>query len=596
MSLTLRTWPTSFWSFFLGPKVGDGLSCIVQPVSRSPPSWRTPVHLTNGINLTIIYNPKIFVFATMTGSVEMKGANEHDLDSSEHDTKEEQEVDEEYAHSMTESYHYGAEGEGLTPAEYRSLKFKSNMFFLFSGIAFGAQAMDKSVTAAGSVMGLRKDHPLGLAMKGKMFSYVNISYFIGYVVMNVPFSIFLLEKVGARYNGLILAISGMIVACSGASQNYAGYIATRTLLGVMQSVCEPTVAVTMHQWAHGGNHYGWALTWITWNGVGQLFLQALGYGLFLHGHPTKGHIYGPYSIAPWRIFFIIVGIMTFIYGLMFYLLVPNSPQNSNFLNEKEKSYMRHRSINRLNRPFRRIDVKPKQIIEAFTTGLHHSALLFFAVFVNALNGSAVNTYNNIWLKDFIRQAHPNMTSDESSEQSLLYGMISPAIKIVLSILISVASLKGIFRNYRCVYVLFFMVIHLIATCLLAYGPTPHARYGGLFLYNATVEVAHAGMFSVVASNMGGLSKKITVNGLLLIAQGVGGCIGPRIFSNVSKQSKARAGAMVALSAISLACLAGLFLSFFIENKIRDKKNEKLPKGVDRLELTDREDVEFRYHL
>lgn len=117
-------------------------------------------------------------------------------------------------------------------------------------------------------------------------------------------------------------------------------------------------------------------------------------------------------------------------------------------------------------------------------------------------------------------------------------------------------------------------------------------YGGLFLYNATVEVAHAGVFSIVASNIGGLSKKITVNGLLLIAQGVGGCIGPKIFQNISKQSSSRAG----LSAASLACLAGLFLNFFIENKLRDKKDEKLSKGVDRLELTEREDPEFRYPL
>lgn len=505
---------------------------------------------------------------------------------------------EKYAHSLTD-VPPPSEGEGeivLSPSELRKLKLKSVFFFLVSGIAFGAQAMDKSVTSAGSVMGLRKAEPFGLNMTGDKFSYVNISYWIGYVVTNVPFSIFLLEKIGASYNGLILASAGAIVACSGAAQNYAGYIATRTLLGITQTVCEPTVAITIHQWTHGGNHYGWALTWIVWNGIGQLFLQALGYGLYHHGHKTKEHKYGIYSIPPWRIFFIIVGILTAIYGVVFYFFVPNSPQDCRYMTEKEKAYMRQRTINRVNRPFKRISVKYHQVLEAFTTGFHHSFLLFIALFANAINGSAVNTFTNIWLKDFISQAHPHLTSVESNEQSLLYGMISPAIKIVLSALISVASLQGLFRNYRCVYVIFFMVIHLIATCLLAYGPTPYVRYAGLFLYNPTVEVAHAGMFSIVASNTGGLSKKITVNGLLLIAQGVGGCIGPKIFANVPKQSTSRAAALIALAAVSLFCLCVLFLSFFIENKIRDKKNQKLPPGTDRLQLTDREDVEFRYHL
>ena len=505
---------------------------------------------------------------------------------------------EKYANSLTDipSPSHDEEEVVLSPSELRTLKLKSVFFFLVSGIAFGAQAMDKSVTSAGSVMGLRKASPFGLNMVGDMFSWVNISYWIGYVVTNVPFSIFLLEKIGASYNGLVLASAGAIVACSGASQNYAGYIATRTLLGITQTVCEPTVAITIHQWTHGGNHYGWALTWIVWNGVGQLFLQALGYGLYRHGHKTKQHDYGIYSIQPWRIFFIIVGLMTAIYGLIFYFFVPNSPQDCRYMNEKEKAYMRQKTVNRLNRPFHRINVKYHQVLEAFTTGFHHSFLLFVALFVNAINGSAVNTFTNIWLKDFISQAHPHLSSVESNEQSLLYGMIAPAIKMVLATIISIASLNGLFRNYRCVYVIFFMVIHLIATCLLAYGPTPYVRYGGLFLYNPTVEVAHAGMFSIVASNTCGLSKKITVNGLLLIAQGVGGCIGPKIFANVPKQSGSRAAAMVALSAVSLFCLSVLFISFFIENKIRDKKNQKLPAGTDRLQLTDREDVEFRYHL
>lgn len=518
----------------------------------------------------------------------MQGVNETSKDDThDYDLESNEKRKYDYENSLTDIRdEESEESASLTAKEWTILKYKSHLFFLASGIAFGAQALDKSVTSAGSVMGLRSD----LHMHGRMFSWVNTSYWIAYVVTNVPFSIFLLEKLGARYNGLILACSGAVVACSGAAQNYAGFIATRTILGLLQSVCEPTIAITIHQWTHGGNHYGWALTWMTWNGIGQLFLQALGYGLYLH------NVEGAYSIAGWRILFIIVGLMTLIYGVIFYFFVPNSPQDASFLTAKEKLYMRQKSVARLNRPFKRIDVKFKQIQEAFTTGLHHSALLFFALFANAINGSAVNTYNNIWLKDFIKEAHPHMTSVEANEKSLLYGMISPAIKVVLTTLISIASLKGIFRNYRCVYVIFFMVIHLIATCLLAYGPTPHARYGGLFMYNASVEVAHAGMFSLVASNTGGMSKKITVNGLLLIAQGVGGSIGPQIFLHVSSQSSGRAGAMVALSAVSLACLIALFISYYVENVIRDRKNEKLPEGVDPLSLTDREDVEFRYHL
>lgn len=499
-------------------------------------------------------------------------------------------------HSPSKYFEVADESTDLTSQELRNLKLKSRIFFLLAGVAYGIQTMDKFIVSVASVMGLKKEYPIGLSMKGDMYSYVNISYWIGYIVTCIPLSTLLLEKVGARYNGLSLAAGGVIIACSSASRNYAGYIVTRTLLGVLSSTCEPTVVMMIHQWTHGGDHYGWALTWITWNGVVEIFMQAVGYGLYSRGHPTSTRYYGMYSLAPWRIILIIVGLMTFIYGILFYFFVPNSPQDSGFLSGKEKSYMRQRNINRLNTTFKYIHVNYSQIVEAFTSGLHHSALLFFAVLANAINGSAVNTFNNIWLKQFIEQAHPQMSTVESNEESLLYGMIAPAVKVVMTILVSAATLKGVFRNYRCVYIIFFMVIHLIATCLLTCGPTPYARYGGLFIYNATVEVAHAGLFSVVASNIGGSSKKITVNGLLMIAQGLGGCIGPRAFSNVSSQSPARTGSMIALSAFSLVCICGLFLSFYIENRIRDAANEELPKGFDRLEITDREDVGFRYHL
>lgn len=486
----------------------------------------------------------------------------------------------------------------LTPREKRILRWKCGLFMaLLPGMSYSLQYLDKAVVASSSVMGLRKD----LNMHGTMYSWTTSSYFIGYLVCNIPFALLLLEKAGPRWNGAALFAWGLIVACSAGAQSFGGFIACRVLLGMLESVCEPSITIMTHQWMPPDEHYAWIETWFAWNGFTAIFLNAISYGLY------RGQIHHQYSIPGWRILFIICGLISIVGALAYLFIVPNSPQEAWFLNEREKAAMRKADVGE-KKKFRRSDIEWNQIREALTTDLHKTACLFLAIFCNSLNGGAVNTFISLIIKSFVVQGNRKLTDVQANERSLLYGMIPGGIKAGGCIIIVVLCLNGFMKRYRCFYVILFSALHVAAAFMLVYGSHDKNRHGtsganvslaGTYMYNFSVEVAHGGIISLVASNCQGRTKKIFVNGLTLLAFALGNILGPKVvFKNfkVSTGWGASKRALAALSVVSFVVLIILFISYVVENKRKDQKDEKLPEGADPELLTDQENPEFRYHL
>jgi MFS family permease len=53
---------------------------------------------------------------------------------------------------------------------------------------------------------------------------------------------------------------------------------------------------------------------------------------------------GAAGIAGWRWIYIIEGIITVVYGLLCFILIPSSYEKAFFLNNDDKEVMRHRAI------------------------------------------------------------------------------------------------------------------------------------------------------------------------------------------------------------------------------------------------------------
>ena len=99
------------------------------------------------------------------------------------------------------------------------------------------------------------------------------------------------------------------------------------------------------------------------------------------------------------------------------------------------------------------------------------------------------------------------------------------------------------------------------------------------------------------SNTLGYTKKTTVNGIVFTTLAVAFLVGPQIFRDSPYYPKAK-DAVIGLWVLALLLLVALWALNTRENKRRDKLQAEgrvqHPEGVEFLDLTDKENLNFRY--
>lgn len=81
-------------------------------------------------------------------------------------------------------------------------------------------------------MGIQHD----LGMKGNDFSWLATAFFIAYAIAEIPQGALLQRFPVAKVLGANVFCWGIILCCSSATKNFAGILALRVLLGLMEAV------------------------------------------------------------------------------------------------------------------------------------------------------------------------------------------------------------------------------------------------------------------------------------------------------------------------------------------------------------------------
>lgn len=463
----------------------------------------------------------------------------------------------------------------LDEATDRALRFKADIYICsFMCFIYAIQFMDKTATSAASVMGLIPD----LRMEGKMYSWVGSSFYLGYLVFEFPMGFVLQHFPLAKTTGIIIAAWGTVVACSGASQNYAGFISTRVLLGALEGGITPSFMVVTSQWYKKNEQFTRTLFWFGFNGVGTILGGAIGYGLLVNtGLP----------IAGWRLLFIILGVITIVAGVGFFFHIPNNPSEAWFLNDTERSLQVERIRNN-KQGYGSPKIKWYQVREAFID-LRTWIYFAFPVVNNVPNGGITN-FQSLLLKQM----------GYDSKDALLLSMVSGAVEVVGCCATGVLAMY-IWNRFRMGWALYGSAFTVMSLCLLAWCPTQSGQMAGLFLYSYFTPLSYIGIISTISSNTAGRTKKTVASAMMLIGYCVGNLVGPQTF----KPSEAATGyhtAKIAMAACSVAAFGlqvALTLLNYFSNKKRDRENKKLPSDIVNAEfadLTDFENPEFRYEL
>lgn len=124
-----------------------------------------------------------------------------------------------------------------------------------------------------------------------------------------------------------ILIWSIVLCCHAACHDFVGLFICRLLLGVCEgSITAGFLILTSMFYTHaeGTRRVGY---WFLMNGTAQIFSGLVSYGTIHLKTET---------IAPWQVYMIICGVITFVVGVCFWLFIPDSPLKAKFLSKEEK--------------------------------------------------------------------------------------------------------------------------------------------------------------------------------------------------------------------------------------------------------------------
>lgn len=439
-------------------------------------------------------------------------------------------------------------------------------------LVYAAQFLDKTSMSYAAVMGLETD----LKMKGNQYSWSGTSFYLGYLVFEYPAAWLLQRFPLSKTLAVFLILWGFVLTLTSIS-NYRGFITIRTILGMLESSSSMGFMLLTAQYYHRQHQNARTAYWVAFNGLGQIIGGSMAYGLAKRENSLP--------MAGWKLVFIICGVITIFLGLVFLLVIPDTPFKAWFLNDAEKKLI----VQRLRQNQQGVGTrkfKRYQFVEALKD-VRTWIMFFSSVALNIPNGG-IGTFSSLLIKG-------TMGYDEM--MTLLMGL--PAGGCEFGGLILFGMISPFIKN-RMVLASITTIIALIGSCLLSFAGPPKAQLAGYYLLMVSPG-AMIVMFSLVSSNVSGYTKKTTVGAIYLIGYCVGNIIGPQTFQDKDAPEYRPAKiTMVAFYVITLVTFPILYVVNRTENKRRDKLAEQgliqHEQDSEFADLTDRENLEFRYVL
>ncbi|KAF5250799.1 hypothetical protein FANTH_4071 [Fusarium anthophilum] len=408
-------------------------------------------------------------------------------------------------------------------------------------LSYAFQYLDKSALASTAILGLRTD----LKLTGNEYSWASSIYYFGYLIASYPAGLMMVKwKVGKSIT-LSILIWGAVLMVTATCHNAAGLLATRFFLGVAECAIAPGLTIMISMFYKRKEqplrHAAWFLGNTTAGALGGL----LNFGI--------GHIR---IIAPWKGTFLFLGTATVLWGIANIFLLPDTPTTAWFLSKEDREKAVIRVKDNLT-GIKSNELKWDQFKEALTDPKTWF-LFFLQIGLNIPNGG-ITSFRSIILQGI----------GFSTFQTLLLQMAPYGLQLILVIVCTVGS--RIWEGTRTYWMMMCFALALVGAALVRELPE-HDRWGR---YAGTCLVGgYSGCFPLVMSlmsgNVGGFTKKTTVNALVFIAYCAGNIIGPQLFfaREAPRYDSGFAAMMVCLSACFVISYA--FRRYLIwVNKNRD---------------------------
>ncbi|KAL3433245.1 major facilitator superfamily domain-containing protein [Aspergillus tetrazonus] len=439
-------------------------------------------------------------------------------------------------------------------------------------VSYMFQFLDKSAMSFTAILGLEED----LHLEGTDYSWASSIYYFGYLAASYPAAILLLRFPVGKMISMSIIIWGAVLMLMALAFNDKGLIAVRFFLGATEAAIAPGLSIVVSMWYRRSEQPFRHGIWFQGITIAGIFGGLVAYGI--------GHIR---SIAPWKAVFLIFGAITIAWAFVLFWWLPDTPMNARFLSADD----RRKAVSRVSENMTGIKndkFKLDQFVEALLD-IKCWALVLIQITCSIPNGG-VSNFGSIIIEGF----------GFSTLNTLLVQIIVYVFQGVL-VHLSTAGCSW-FENSRTYWMVWNSALS-IGGAAMARQITPNnvwARFMGYCLANA-YSVNFPLTLAMSTGNIGGFTKKTTVNALIFIGYCAGNVAGPHLFFDDEAPSYPSGFlAMLICFGVSLALALGLRYYLIWENRRRDRLGpvdtndalEELDAAV--LDKTDKQLLQFRY--
>ncbi|KAI0043430.1 membrane transporter [Auriscalpium vulgare] len=442
---------------------------------------------------------------------------------------------------------------------------------------------DKICLGESAIMGLMNTVHIDQAQ----FNWLGAAYYMSYLVFQYPQSRALQYFPVGKWMSFNVFLWSVTLLCHAACKSFASILAIRIMMGICEGAVIPGFMLIIPMFYTRSEQM---------LRIGVLLFMA-GFSIILIGFVSFALLQSASSVlAPWQWLMIITGLLTLLWAVASWFLLPDSPKSAYFLTEKERLIAVKRIIvNQAgveNKHF-----KKEQFIEVLRDP---KTWLFFASVGAISMTNSLTNQRQLIVKQF----------GFTPIQSTLIGCVDGVVTI--TVLCAGAALSSL-RFGRSGAALA-TVLPGITGCALVILLPDSDRVGLLFSYWTAffTIVPYALTLSWVMVVTAGHTKKTTTNAIVMIAYALGSALGPFMWK-AEYQPRNRVP-WITLGATALfSSLITLTLRLYLarENARRDREAPDTrfdavyvraadggEKRVDKayLDLTDWQNREFRYPL
>ncbi|RLV84031.1 Thiamine pathway transporter THI73 [Meyerozyma sp. JA9] len=447
---------------------------------------------------------------------------------------------------------------------------------LLCGIYF-LQFLDKSLLNYAAVMGIKDN------LHGNQFSNLGTILYVAYIVFE-PISAYCFQVLPpAKFFAFCVTAWGVVVTLHTVCTTYASLMVIRALLGCFEACVAPGCIIITGMWYSHRQQLTRMGFWSIQAGTSTILGGLLSFA-FQHVDSSKT------SLDSWQIFFLVMGLITVVFGAVVFVYLPNNPLEASFLDDAQKKVVLH-NIRENETGTENKTFKKAHLYELFFHD-KHTWPMFVLTLITMIPTGSVITFSVTIIASF----------GYSNKHAALMQM-PVGVSTIISILGATYLCSYFNGKHRSHIFVSLLVPAIIGYIVMLSSTNKIGNLLAVYLINVGTCVITM-IYAWNSKNTAGYTKRLARNCLTMIAFAVGCLIGPQLFRAGDAPHYRRAKiTLLVLSAVSIPLVYGVGYISKVENEKRDRvrgtKEEqewygRVGENFQFQDLTDVENIHFRY--